>query len=114
MDPHAEAVASLRAALRDVRALSEKRMMGGICFLMNGHMICGVDRGPSGLGRFMFRVGKAREAEALARPGASPVAMGGRRMGGFLFVEAEAAGSEVLSEWVALARSYVETLPPKA
>jgi hypothetical protein len=40
--------------------------------------------------------------------------MGGRRMGGFLFVEAEAAGTEALMEWVALARGYVETLPPKA
>lgn len=109
-----EAVVQLRAALAGTPALTEKRMMGGTCFLMNGHMVCGADRGPSGFGRFMFRVGKANDAAALARPGASPVEMGGRRMGGFIFVAAEAAGADTLPEWVALARSYVETLPPKS
>jgi hypothetical protein len=108
-----DAVVLLRAALAGTPALTEKRMMGGTCFLMNGNMVCGADRGPSGLGRFMFRVGKTNEALALARPGASLVEMGGRRMGGFVFVEAQAAGAEALPDWVALARGYVETLPPK-
>src|SRR5262245_44203490 len=75
-------------------------MMGGLCLLLNGNMIGGVDRTKDGAGRFMFRVGKENEAKALARPGASAVEMGGRRFGGFVFVDAQACTSRALTAWV--------------
>lgn len=53
-------------------------------------MLGGVDRTKAGTDRFMFRVGKDNEAEALRRPGAMIVDMGGRRLGGLVFVDAEA------------------------
>jgi hypothetical protein len=103
----------LRDALRGVRGVSEKRMMGGLCVLVSGNMLGGVDRTKGGADRFMFRVGKANEAKALARPGASAVEMGGRRFGGFVFVDAEVCTPRALTAWVAMALGYVKTLPKK-
>jgi|SoiMethySBSTD1v2_1073268.scaffolds.fasta_scaffold1140288_2 TfoX/Sxy family transcriptional regulator of competence genes len=102
-----------RDALRGVKGVSEKPMMGGLCLLVNGNMLGGVDRTKGGTGRFMFRVGKQNESKALARPGASAVEMGGRRIGGFVFVEAEACTPRALTDWIALALGYVQTLPGK-
>ncbi|MBT5109298.1 MAG: RNA methyltransferase [Rhodospirillaceae bacterium] len=93
--------------------VSQKRMMGGVCFLLNGNMIGGADRTKGGLGRFMFRVGKDNEAEALSRDGASIMEMGGRRMGGLIFVEEDSCDDDALKDWISLALSFVTTLPPK-
>lgn len=90
----------------------EKRMMGGLIFMLSGNMLGGVDRDPEGRGRFMFRVGPAGMKDALARPGATQVTMGGKTLGGFVFV-AEAEATPVLADWIALARRFVDTLPPK-
>ena len=102
-----------RIALRDCDGISEKRMMGGVCFLLNGNMIGGANRTKEGDRRYLFRVGKDSEAEALARPGARVMEHGGRRMGGFVFVDAAACEGDAMDGWVSLALRYVETLPPK-
>ena len=102
-----------RDALGGMVGISEKRMMGGICFLLNGNMIGGADRTKDGTGRFMFRVGKDNHAEALTRPGAMVMEQGGRQMRGFVFVTEEDCDTEVLGEWISLALSFVATLPPK-
>ena len=81
-------------------------MMGGLCLLLNGNMLGGVDRARSGGDRFMFRVGKDNEAKALCRPGASIVDMGGRRIGGFVFVEADACDQAALRDWIAMALGF--------
>ena len=84
-------------------------MFGGITFLVNGNMLCCAAR--TGL---MVRVGAASEAEALASPFARPCLGAGRRMAGFVMVEPEGiATSANLKAWLAMARSYVEALPPK-
>lgn len=49
----------LRNTLEGLAGLSEKRMMGGVCFLLQGNMLGGADRTKDGAGRFMFRVGRA-------------------------------------------------------
>lgn len=105
--------ARFRTALDGMAGISEKRMMGGVCFLLDGNMIGGADRTKSGEGRFMFRVGKDNEAEALARPGATAMEQGGRRMTGLVFVAEEACDGKALTDWVSLALSFVSTLPPK-
>ena len=103
-----------RDALEGLPDISEKRMMGGVCFMLSGNMIGGAHREKTGEGLFMFRVGKEREADALARPGARPIEMGKRRMGGMVFVDEEACPDDkTLAGWVALALSFVTTLPPK-
>jgi hypothetical protein len=83
-------------------------MFGGFCWMLNGHMLCGVE-----VGRFMFRVGKELEAEALARPGARPIVFNGRRMGGLVWVDEEACRGRALSSWIELAARFVGTLPPR-
>ena len=88
-------------------------MMGGVCFLLNGNMLGGADRTKNDEGRFMFRVGKVNEAEALSREGAIVMEQGGRRMGGLIFVREEACDFAAIKEWVSLALSFVGGLPPK-
>jgi len=102
-----------RERLRGTAHVTEKRMMGGICFFLNGNMIGGADRTKAGEGRFMFRVGKHNEAEALSRPGASIMEQGGKRLGGLIFVEERACDSVALNGWVGLALDFVAKLPPK-
>lgn len=107
----------MRHALSRLGNISEKRMMGGVCFLLNGNMIGGADRKKDGLRRFMFRVGKANHAEALERPGAMAMDMdmdmGGRRMRGFVFVDATGCDDSTLDTWIDLAHAFVGELPAK-
>lgn len=97
----------IRAVLPDGHA-SEKRMFGGITFLVNDNMLCCAFK--QGL---MVRVGKDAEAMALSQPFIRPLSTG-RRMPGFVFVEPDGiAETAALSYWVGMARAYVDRLPPK-
>ena len=99
----------LRRALAGRRAIVEKKMFGGLCFMLRDHMLCGI--GWDGL---MFRVGEAREAVALARPGATLMEIGGRKMRGFVWVD-PATMPRARSRALGRARrgQYVASLPPK-
>ncbi|MGI9425815.1 MAG: TfoX/Sxy family protein [Hyphomicrobiaceae bacterium] len=108
-----ELASRYRKGLAGQKGISEKRMMGGICFFLDGNMIGGADRTKAGAGRFMFRVGKDNEATALARAGATIMEHGGRRMGGLVFVDEAACDAAALKDWLALTLSFVRTLPPK-
>lgn len=105
-DPHL--VDLMRNAVRRQHGFTEKRMFGTWCWLSEGHLVCG-----AGNGRYLFRVGKALEAEALARPGATRMEASGRRMSGFIWVDADAALDEGLERWIELAMQCVRGLPPK-
>lgn len=98
----------MRRALSRLHRITEKKMFGGICFLLRDHMLCGL-----GKPGFMFRVGKEREAEALARPGASPMKFNGRRFGGFVWVDPGRCTDRDLRGLIVLARNYLAELPPK-
>lgn len=101
--------AAMRNRLAGHPGITEKRMFGGLAFLLNGHMICGVHATAA-----MFRVGKAAEAEALTLPGVAPMAFTGRPMGGF--VEARDAALDdpaVAARLYALALAHAAGLPPK-
>lgn len=107
-----QATARFRAALGDLNC-TEKRMMGGVCFLLNGHMIGGVDRPKGGISRFMFRIGKANQQKGAAMPLAQPMLMAGRPMRGMFFVDAADCDDALLRRWIELAMTYAGTLPPK-
>lgn len=98
----------LRQILAERGSVTEQRMFGGLCFLLNGNMLCGVNKD-----RLMFRVGKEQDAEALSRPGARPMEITGKPMAGFVFVDISACDKKALGGWVKLAEGYVGTLPPK-
>lgn len=105
-DPHLADL--MQQALEDRAEVSPRKMFGGICWMLNGNMLCGVE-----VGRYMFRVGKDFQDEALARPGAEAVEMGGRRMNGFVWVDADAAIDAGLEDWIAFSARFVGSLPPK-
>jgi TfoX N-terminal domain len=98
----------VRRALAGRRAVTEKKMFGGTCFLLRNHMLCG-----TGKQGFMFRVGKAQYAKALARRGATPVVLNGREFEGFVWVDPGACDARTLRSWIVLAQDYVSALPPK-
>lgn len=104
---------TIRARLDGMMGISEKPMMGGLCFLLNGNMIGGVDQTPSGLGRYMFRVGKNNDALAQTLKGAEPLVQGGRRMTGMFFVSEDLCEDSVLEQWLSLALSNAASLPEK-
>ena len=100
---------TLRAALAGRGGISERKMFGGLCFMLDGNMICGTYRDGG-----MYRVGKANEAAALALPHVRPMTMTGRPMPGM--VEAERAAIEdagLRDRLLALALDFVGSLPPK-
>jgi len=99
----------LRNDLADMGNVEEKRMFGGLCFMLDGHMVCGVHKGGG-----MFRVGKERHAEALAVPGAAPMAFTGRPMGGLVDVSDDAMADDGRrGQLMALALENVRSLPPR-
>ena len=99
----------LRGDLAERRGIIEKRMFGGLCFMLDGHMLCGVHKGGG-----MFRVGKDRHAEALQIDGAGPMTMTGRPMGGMVDVTDEAMADDVRrGQLMGLAVENVRSLPPK-
>ena len=102
-----------RDALPKKRGYTEKKMMGALCFMLNGNMVGGADRTKEGQGRFMFRVGKDFDVEASTLPGAQPMVMGGRRMRGFYFVDEKDYDAKALRQWIAASLKFVGTLPKK-
>jgi hypothetical protein len=99
----------LPAPLKAPGALGEKRMFGGMCFLLNGNMLCG-----AGKNGYMIRTDRADAAKAESLPGGRPVVMSGRAMAGFYWVDPEACDAKALGRWLALAAAYVGALPAKA
>lgn len=103
-----------REQLGFMDGVSEKNMMGGVCFLYEGHMIGGASRNKNtGERSFMFRVGKDNEQEACDRYSAVPLSFTGRKMGGLVEIEDEACNDEQLKGLVSLTMSFVTQLPPK-
>lgn len=99
----------LRDELATLDGVTEKRMFGGLCFMLNGNMLCGVDKNGG-----MARVGKDNESAALELDGVEPLSFTGRKMGGMVDVNPEAMeNDETLRAVLALAREFVESLPPK-
>lgn len=89
--------------------LVEKKMFGGVGFLLAGNMACGVHT--DGL---IVRVGPNAYAAALTRPHAAPFDMTGRPMTGWVRIAAAGCADDaVLREWVEQAVHFVLTLPPK-
>lgn len=90
--------------------LVEKKMFGGIGFMLNGNMAIGT----TAKGELLVRIDPDKQAEALARPGAYQLHMGTRPMTGFIAVDAGGTPDDAaLGRWIGYALTYAETLPPK-
>ena len=90
-------------------ATVEKRMFGGVTFMVRGNMCVGVSRD-----ELMVRVGKSGNDEALAQPHARPMNFTGKPKDGFVFVGREGFASDSgLAEWVGRGLAFNATLPEK-
>lgn len=82
-----------------------RRMMGGLCFMVQGRMCVGVEKN-----RLMARIGPDAYDDALRRKGCRPMDFTGRPMRGFVFVELAGLKSEKdLAYWLELALAYNPT-----
>ena len=99
----------LRAELGTLPGLTEKKMFGGICFLLGGNMVCGVLRDD-----LIVRVGKTEYAASLAQPGARVFDFSGKPMTGWVMVAPVGyAAAEDLVRWVKLGVAFAGALPAK-
>jgi TfoX/Sxy family transcriptional regulator of competence genes len=105
-----EAVAErIRKALAGTPDVAEKRMFGGIAFMVRGNMCCGVIGA-----RLMLRVGPGGYDAAVSRPHAKPMDFTGRPMKGMVYVEpAGFASAGDLDAWIARAKEFALSLPAK-
>ena len=98
----------IRAALGPRAPFDERKMFGGIAFLVNTHMALGVTRDD-----LMVRVGKDGMGAALERGGAV-MEMGGRAMTGMILVDGgRVADPDELDAWVVTAVEHALSEPPK-
>jgi TfoX/Sxy family transcriptional regulator of competence genes len=105
-----EALADRVREILGARAeLSERRMFGGIAFMLAGNMCCGV------VGEdLMVRLGDDGEA-ALAEPHTRPMDFTGRPMKSAIYVDPDGTASDQdLAKWVEAGADYAASLPPKA
>ncbi len=99
----------IREAIARERGVDEIKMMGGLCFMIRGHMALGI------VGEeLMIRVGPDGYEHALGQPHAREMDFTGRSMKGFVFVEpAGFKTKRSLASWVALAATFAKSLPPR-
>ena len=109
--PYDEDLANrLRELLADEDAVTEKKMFGGLAFLLHGNMAVAA----SHTGGLLARVDPATAGDWLAPPRVAPMEMGGRSMDGWLMVAPEAVRREgELATWVERSVGFVKTLRPK-
>ena len=99
----------VRAVLSTHDTLSERKMFGGLCFMLGGNMACGIAGA-----ELMVRTGPALYEESLRQPHARPMDFTGRPMTGMVFVGPEALDDEGLARWIAVGVNFAATLPAKA
>ena len=101
-------VERVRVRLKKANITDEKKMMGGLIFMVNGKMCIGVDIDKkTGFDRLMVRVGKASHEQLVFKKGSKEMDFTGRTMRGFLFVDPDGFDSEEdLDFWVEKALEF--------
>ena len=100
----------IRAAVTVLDAdVAERKMFGGLVFMLNGHMFVGI------VGKdLMARLGEPAASHALSRPHVREMDFTGRPMKGMVFVEPDGLNGPALRQWVTAAAAFVQSLPAKA
>jgi TfoX/Sxy family transcriptional regulator of competence genes len=106
---HESIAAKVRTLIADEAGLTEKKMFGGMAFLIGGNMACGVNKED-----LIVRVDPGEHQAALAEPGVRPFDRHGRPMKGWLSVGPDGyADDRDLVRWVERGVTYARTLPAK-
>jgi len=96
-------------ALGETPGCVEKKMFGGVGYLVNGNMACGVNKD-----RLIVRLGEDNYSDALAKPHVRVFDMTGRAMKGWITVEPAGLENETdLKAWVDQGVEFAKSLPPK-
>ena len=99
----------VRDAAAGKHGVGEKKMFGGLFFLSEGNMCCGIVGD-----ELMVRVGPTAYQDCLALPHAREMDFTGRALKGMVYVATEGLGSEAeLAQWVRRGLDFAGTLPPK-
>jgi TfoX/Sxy family transcriptional regulator of competence genes len=108
--PMDESIADkIRAEVNNYPDVVEKRMFGGIGFIVNGNMACGVNGSD-----LIVRVGPEQSKPALDRPYTKVFDMTGRPMLGWIKIAPDGFASEQdLKNWIKQGMEFALTLPPK-
>jgi TfoX/Sxy family transcriptional regulator of competence genes len=100
----------IRGLIEGTPLLAEKKMFGGLAFLVGGNMAVAA----SGQGGILVRVDPAEGERLIATTAAHPMEMRGREMSGWLRVDDTDVGTDdALDEWVQRGASYAGSLPAK-
>lgn len=92
-------------------AVSQRKMFGGLAYLLDGNMVCAASR----TGDLLIRVGPGHQAKTQSQPHVRPMVHGQRVMTGFFYVAPEGiATDDALASWIETAVAFVQSLPPKA
>lgn len=99
----------IRQQLGQDPRVTEKKMFGGLAFLLNGNMCCGVHAQ-----ELIVRLDPAQTEQALNRPHTRIFDMSGRPMKGWVLIQPAGLTTEAaLAEWIELGLNYASALPPK-
>lgn len=99
----------IRAKLKGTRGLSEKKMFGGVGFMINGNMACGVIKQD-----MVVRLDNDAAEAALRRADVKVFNMTGRPMKGWILVGPHGVASgQALQSWVDQSVAFAKSLPPK-
>jgi TfoX/Sxy family transcriptional regulator of competence genes len=99
----------VRRALGPRAGVSEKKMFGGLAFLLDGKMFCGIVKD-----ELMVRVGPERYEESLRKTHVRPMDFTGRPMNGYVYVGAAGCRTDkALRPWIELGLRFVGSLPEK-
>ena len=105
-----ELAGRIRAALSFIEGVTEKRMFGGLGFMVNGHMVAAA----SSSGGLMLRVDRAAWRDLVDGTAARPFRMNDRDTVGWLYLEPDTVDDDAeLARWLRLGLDHVATLPPK-
>jgi hypothetical protein len=100
----------LRECLQDEAGVIEKRMFGGLAFLVNGNLAVSV----SGRGGLLLRVEPGRTYSLASKPHAGPFVMRGRELDGWLRIDPDGIRTQrQLIRWVLIGVGYARSLPAK-
>jgi TfoX/Sxy family transcriptional regulator of competence genes len=101
--------ARLRLLLQTHPRIEEKKMFGGVAFLIGGNMCCGIHRD-----NLIVRVGPERYEGSMALPNAGPMDITGRPMKGWVMVDPEGISTDdALRQWVEKGIAFAASLPDK-
>lgn len=101
--------ARIRSALARKKGITEKKMFGGVCFLLNGNMLVGVWK------EFLIaRLGPDQGEDALLEPHVRKMDITGKPMKGWVMVEPEGVEDDgQVKDWIQRAVKFVGKLPGK-